>query len=189
MFLVAAGVGAVGFVLSLRLRERPLRATASTSQGLEDALAAPVSAALGQLDRQLAVLVSNEARRAFHEHVAVRAGVDLSPGAIWALARFDSYGIDGTRAMAREQGIEEERIAAVQRELRDGGLVAERDGSARLTTDGVAIAEQVISARHDELCGLLADPDTERLPEVQQLLSSSFASNWRASDHDGDRAA
>ncbi len=43
VFLVAAGVGALGFVLSLRLRERPLRATASTSQGLEDALAAPKS--------------------------------------------------------------------------------------------------------------------------------------------------
>ena len=171
VFLVAAGVGAVGFLLSLRLRERPLRATASTSQGLEDALAAPASpSSLAELDRQLAVLVSDEARLAFHEHVAARAGVDLSPGAIWALARFDSYGIDGTREMAREQGIEEERIAVVQRELRDRGLVAERDGSAALTTDGVSIAQQVISARHDELCGLLADPDTERVPEVQQLL-------------------
>ena len=59
VFLVAAGVGAVGFALSLRLRERPLRATASTSKGLDDALAAPKSPnSLAELDRSLGVLVS-----------------------------------------------------------------------------------------------------------------------------------
>jgi EmrB/QacA subfamily drug resistance transporter len=171
VFLVAAGVGAVGFILSLRLRERPLRATASTSQGLEDALAAPKSpSSIAELDRALGVLVSREARRAFNERVAARARVDVSPGAIWALVRFDSYGIDGTLEMAREQGIEDERIAAVQQELRQGGLVEERDGAATLTAAGRAVADQVLSANRDELRLLVADRSTQRIPEVQELL-------------------
>jgi EmrB/QacA subfamily drug resistance transporter len=171
VFLVAAGVGAVGFVLSLWLREQPLRATASTSQGLDDALAAPRSpSSIAELDRALGVLVSREATRTFNQHVAARAGVDLSSGAIWALTRFDSYGVAGTLEMAHEQDIEDDRIATVQRELRERNLVTDRDGSASLTPAGVAIADQVLSASRDELSALLADRTTQRLPEVQQLL-------------------
>lgn len=171
VFLVAAGVGAVGFVLSLRLRERPLRATASTSQGLDDALAAPKSpSSLAELDRALGMLVSREDRLAFNERVGARASVDLSPGAIWALARFDSYGIDGTRAMAQEQAVEDERIVAVEGELRERGLVADEDGAPKLTPAGRAMADQTLSARRDELRAMLADDSAQRLPEVRQLL-------------------
>ncbi|MFZ1154157.1 MAG: MDR family MFS transporter [Solirubrobacteraceae bacterium] len=171
VFLVAAGVGALGFLLSLRLRERPLRATASTSQGLDDALAAPKSpSSLAELDRALSVLVSREDRRAFNERVGARASVDLSPGAIWALARFDSYGIEGTREMAQEQAVEDERVVAVERELRERGLVVEGDGGARLTPAGLAMADQLLSARRDELRAMLADPATQQVPEVHQLL-------------------
>ncbi len=171
VFLVAAGVGAVGFLLSLRLRERPLRATAATSQGLDDALAAPKSpSSLAELDRALSVLVSRDARLAFNERVGVRASVDLSPGAVWALARFGSYGIDGTREMAREQTIEAERIATVEVELRERGLVVQDDDGARLTPAGLATSDQVLSARREELHAMLADQETQRVPEVRQLL-------------------
>ncbi len=171
VFLVAAGVGACGFLLSLRLRERPLRATASTSDGLDDALGAPTSpSSLAELDRALGVLVSREDRRSFNEHVGARAGLDLSPGAVWALARFGSYGIDGTRALAREQAIEEERIAEVQRELREHGLIVDAGAQPALSPAGRAMADQVLSARREELQVMLADGDTERVPEVQQLL-------------------
>ena len=171
VFLVAAGVAAVGFLLSLRLRERPLRATASTSQGIDDALAAPTSpSSLAELDRALGVLVSRERRRAFTERVADRAGVDLSTGAVWALARFDSYGIEGTRAMAGEQAIEPERIEAVERELRERGLVADAQDGAQLTPAGQAMADQVLSARREELRAMLADDSSHQAPEVHELL-------------------
>jgi EmrB/QacA subfamily drug resistance transporter len=171
VFLVAAAVAALGFILSLRLRERPLRATASTSQGLDDALAAPKGpSSLAELDRALGVLVSREKRLAFNERVAARAGIDLSPGAVWALARFDGYGIDGTREMAREQAIEDERIAEVEHELREQGLVVGDDGHATLTPAGLAMADQALSARRDELRAMLADPQAQQIPEVRQLL-------------------
>jgi EmrB/QacA subfamily drug resistance transporter len=171
VFLVAAGVGACGFVLSLRLRERPLRATAATSSGLEDALAAPKSpSSLAEIDRSLGMLVSQEARRAFNERLAADAGVELSPGLVWALVRFGSYGIAGTREMAESQDIPEQRIAEVERELRERGLVEEQDGQANLTPAGVAMADQLLSARREQLRAMLADHDADRAPEVQQLL-------------------
>jgi hypothetical protein len=171
VFLVAAGVAAVGFLLSLRLRERPLRATASTSQGIDDALAAPKSpSSLAELDRALSVLVSRERRQAFNERVGARASVDLSSGAIWALARFDSYGVQGTREMASEQEVEDERIEAVEHELREQGLIADGQDGPRLTPTGLAMADQVLSARRDELRAMLADDTTQQLPEVHQLL-------------------
>ncbi len=120
--------------------------------------------------------MSREDRRAFNERVGVRASVDLSSGAIWALARFDSYGIDGTREMAQEQAVEQERVIAVERELRERGLVVEGDGDVegdhdvRLTPAGLAMADQVLSARRDELCAMLADNATQQVPEVHQLL-------------------
>jgi EmrB/QacA subfamily drug resistance transporter len=170
VFLLAAGVAAVGFVLSLRLRERPLRAAAATSDGIEDALAAPRAPdSLAEIDRALGVLAGRERRVAFSEQVAARAGVSLSPGSVWALARFSSYGIEGTREMAHSMGIEDERIAAVERELRERALVAE-NGEARLTAEGEAMAERLLAARREELHAVVSEHGAEREPEVQLLL-------------------
>ena len=172
VFLVAAAIGAVGFLLSLRLRERPLRTTAATSRGLEDSLAAPKTASsLAEIDRQLSIAAGEQRRREFGARMVARAGVDISPGAAWALARFGSYGVAGTLAMARSVGIPEERIAPVQQELRERGLVEDEGQEAHLTARGTAMADQLLSARREELCALLADQeDAERTPEVQSLI-------------------
>ncbi len=171
VFLVAAGIGVIGFVLSLRLRERPLRTTAATSNGLEDSLAAPKApSSLAEIDRALSIAAGEDRRREFGVRVAARAGVDISPGAAWGLARFSSYGVAGTLAMARSVGISEERIAPVQRELRERGLVEGEGPDARLTPAGTAMADQILSARREELRALLDGHEAEREPEVQQLL-------------------
>ncbi len=172
VFVVAAAVAAVGFLLSLRLRERPLRTTASTSTGLEDSLAAPKSASsLGEIDRALSIAAGAERRREFGARMVARAGVDISPGAAWALARFSSYGVHGTLELARSVGIAEDRIAPVQRELRERGLVEREGEQARLTPAGTAMADQLLSARREELRALLdGDDDAQRAPEVQELL-------------------
>ena len=173
VFITAAAIAAVGFVLSLRLRERPLRSTAATSTGLDDSLAAPKSpSSLQEIDRALSIAAGEQRRREFGARMVARAGVDISPGAAWALARFSSYGVHGTLEMARSVGIPEERIAPVQRELRERGLVEGEGRDARLTPAGTAMADQLLSARREELCSLLAgQEDAERTPEVQELIS------------------
>ncbi len=155
VFLVAAGIGAIGFLLSLRLREHPLRATASTSQGIDDALAVPKSpSSLAEIDRSLGMLVGRERRLAFNEQLGARVGAELSPGAVWALARFGSYGIAGTLDMAHVQEVDEQAIESVRHELRERGLTADDGSGATLTPAGVALADQVLSARREQLSEL-----------------------------------
>jgi EmrB/QacA subfamily drug resistance transporter len=167
VFLVAAGVAGVGFLLSLRLRERPLRATAATAQGLEHTLAVPCDAdSLAQIDRSLSLLIGRERRRRFNLNVAERAGVDLSSGAVWALSRFATLGVDATRELARDMGIDEQRVAEVQGELVQRGLLEDDE----LTPAGHAMADQILSARREELQVLLADHGGKREPEVTELL-------------------
>ena len=168
VFVVAAAVAGVGFLLSLFLRERPLRATAEASQGLERTLAAPCDGdSLAEIDRALSMLVGRERRRRFNEHVAERAGVDLSSGAVWALSRFATLGVPATRELAEEMGIEASRVADVQGELIERGLLGQDE---RLTPAGVASADQILSARREELRALLADHGDQREPQVTELL-------------------
>jgi EmrB/QacA subfamily drug resistance transporter len=167
VFRFAAAVAFAGFLVSWLLPERPLRATAATSTGLEDSLAAPKGAdSLGELERALAVATTLEERRRFRGAVAGRAGVDVSPGAVWALVRIGGLGLPGAQEAARRGGVGEQRIAEVSQELRAGGLVD--DGG--LTPRGAATAEQLLHARRELLSEMLADEEAERRPEVDELL-------------------
>ena len=116
------GVAAFGFVLSLLLPERPLRDSAATSTGLEDGLAAPRSPdSLAEIERALTKVTTRDERMRFRERIAERAGVEISPGAIWALVRIDEHGAAQARAMAEQDGVDPARIAAVVDELRAAG--------------------------------------------------------------------
>ncbi len=167
VFLVAAGVAALGFLLSWWLPEKPLRATAATSTGLEDGLAAPREPdSVGEIERALVRASTLEQRREFRRAVASRAGLDVSPGAVWALVRIARDGMDGATDAARARGIGEDRIAEVVDELQSDGLV-NSDGP---TPRGLAYADQLVSARREVLCELLDDREAELDPEVDRLL-------------------
>jgi EmrB/QacA subfamily drug resistance transporter len=171
VFAVAAGVALLGFAVSWMLEEHPLRAAAATSRGLGDSLAVPKSAdSLAELERSLAMCTSLEERERFHRSVADRAGVDLSPGATWALVRIDQYGFDRARAIAEQRGVPAERIAAVLAELTDRGLIAGTERSLEETAAGRALTDQVVAARRDLLAELVADGGAERPAEVDELL-------------------
>ncbi len=171
VFVVAAGVAAVGFLISLLLPERPLRETASTSLGLDDSLAAPKDAnSLAVLERALARCISSEDRERFQQRLAARAGLDLSPGATWALVRIDQYGLARARSIAAEQGVSSERIAAVLGELRTHGLVQDDGPTISITATGREMTTRAVSARRELLSETLADPSAERSPEVDALL-------------------
>jgi len=167
VFLVASGVATLGFLLSWWLPERPLRATAGTSTGLEDGLAAPKAAdSLAEIERALSELSTLEERRRFRAAVAERAGLSVSPGGVWALVRIASDGLQRAADEARTRGVSEERIAEVETELRADELIDD-DG---VTARGSAFADQLVSARRDVLCELLDDPEAERNPDVDRLL-------------------
>jgi EmrB/QacA subfamily drug resistance transporter len=172
VFVMAGAVAALGFLLSLLLQERTLRDTAATSTGLEDSLAAPRAPdSLAEIERSLTRVTTSEERRRFHERVAERADVGLSPGATWALVRIDEHGFAAARELARQDGIEDERILEVVGELRERGLVAGEEGGRELTGAGRAHTERVVSARRDLLLEALADDSVQRDPAATALLA------------------
>ncbi|WP_028059250.1 MDR family MFS transporter [Candidatus Solirubrobacter pratensis] len=169
VFLVAACVAALGFLLAWLLPEKPLRATAATSTGLDDSLAAPKAPdSLAEIEKALSMATTLEQRRRFRAGVADRARLDVSPGGVWALVQLNRRGVDGARAEARRLGVSEERIRQVDGELRADGLVD--DGG--ITARGTAYADQLFSARREALSELLDDRDAERRPEVSRLLQA-----------------
>ena len=55
--------------------------------------------------------------------MAARAGLDLSPGATWALVHIDEHGLARARTLADESGAPPERVSAAVAELRRQGLL------------------------------------------------------------------
>ena len=170
VFLAAGGVALLGFALSWLLPERPLRETAASSTGLEDSLAAPRSPdSLAEIERALTCAISPEVRRRFRERVTARSGVDLTPGATWALVRISEHGASRARELADQDGVPPDRVAAVIEELRQRSLLA-GDGSPELTAEGRTLAGRAVAARRELLDESLADPVAERDPGIDALL-------------------
>ncbi|HXA54126.1 MAG TPA: MDR family MFS transporter [Solirubrobacteraceae bacterium] len=139
VFAVAAGVAALGFLLSLWLPQRALRAAPATSTGLEDGLAAPRAPdSLAEIERSLTRLTTPEERRRFRERVAARAGLTLSPGATWALVRIHEHGAARARMLAEQDGVPAARVEGAVAELADRGLLV---GGALDRDGGLAIAD------------------------------------------------
>ena len=171
VFLAAAGVALAGFALAWLLPERQLRDTAATSRGLDDSLAAPRSPdSLAEIARALSRTVSVEQRERFRQRLAARAGIELSPGATWALVRIGQHGLARARDLASRDGVPEERIVAVVEELREHRLIAGEDGGPGLTPNGEALAARAIAARKELLAETLADDAADRDPELDALL-------------------
>ncbi|MBV8955234.1 MAG: DHA2 family efflux MFS transporter permease subunit [Solirubrobacterales bacterium] len=173
VFLAAAGVAAVGFLVAWALQERPLRDAAATSTGLDDSLAAPRSPnSLAEIERSLSRVIPREQRMRFGQRMAQTAGLDLSPGATWALVRIDEHGMTRARKLAEQNGVPAERVAAVVGELRQEGLLedGDGDGSSVLTSTGRDYAERAVAARRELLSQALADDSAHRDSAVQDLL-------------------
>jgi EmrB/QacA subfamily drug resistance transporter len=170
VFAMAAGVTLVGFALSWWLPERPLRAAAATNTGLDDSLAAPRAPdSLAEIERSLTRVTTLEERTRFRERIAQRAGVQLSPGATWALVRIDEHGFDTARALALQDGVPAQRITEVTQELAVRGLFA-GEPAPQLTAAGREHTDRVVSARCELLTEALADDSADRQPEVAALL-------------------
>jgi EmrB/QacA subfamily drug resistance transporter len=172
VFVVAAVVAAVGFVLSWALQQRPLRDSVTASTGIGETFAVPKHTdSLAEISRALTVLVGREGRRKLVAGIAERAGVELPPAACFLLVRLHedpNQDVDalcerfavpvdvGNQALAELE--ERHLIEAVPgggRELGPGAeeivdkLVAERRASLSRLLDGWA------PEQHEELAGML----------------------------------
>jgi EmrB/QacA subfamily drug resistance transporter len=168
VFLIAAAIVAVAFVLAWFLEEQPLRRTIEET-GLEDAFAAPQdTASLDEITRQLSRLVGRERTRRFIESVIDEAEVDVTPAEAWLLGRVQAgrlppEALDVTDPDARE------RLTEALIRLRERSLVNGENG-LRLTGSGAALRAQLHQARCRRLESLVADWQPET-PEVDAMIA------------------
>src|SRR5207344_975992 len=89
VFLVAAAIGVVAFVVTWFIKELPLRDTVTTA-GVGEAFAVPKDTdPFAELARELSILTRREQANRILERLAIRAGVQLQPAEIWLLGRFN----------------------------------------------------------------------------------------------------
>ena len=167
VFLVAAAIVTVAFLLSWFIEERPLRQTVETA-GVGEAFASPKSDdSLNELTRELGRLVGRERTRAFIERAVDVAGVDLPPGEAWLLVQ-GAYGlaVHDPEAVAARHALDATQAGA----LRDGLVERGHLRDDALTETGRATAVLLIDARRDCLHSLIADWEPDDDPRVNDAV-------------------
>jgi len=183
VFVLAAIVCAVGFLLTLLLPEQPLRRTVAakasdTGEEVAETFARPLADdSEAELLRGLQLIASRDVQRAHIANVVRRAGLSISPGAAWLLVRIDRDPSLDLERIATRHGISHDRMDSIQRELEQLGwiepaFVGDGDTSARwrLTRAGRDALTRLIEARRAHLADVLSDwPVKEREELVARL--------------------
>ena len=170
VFLVAAGIAAIAFALSLFLDQLPLRDTVATA-GVREAFATPTDArSLPELARELSALSRREGARRIIERAAARAGVDLDAGGCWLLARFARDPSTDPHALARDRDLDAGALDAIVADLEQRGLVTRRDGGHAPTPAGRLTLDRLIATSQQRLNELAADWHPDRYPELAALI-------------------
>jgi EmrB/QacA subfamily drug resistance transporter len=178
VFMAAAGIAGIGFLLALLIPERPLRESVAATAGdvgteAGEAFAMPQDAdSVRQMERALALVASRDASREYVQRVTARAGVDLAPAAAWLLVRLDEDPRLDPHALGRANQVDTAVMDAALAELRDRGLVAGERSAAGLrpTDEGCAVLDRLVDARRAHLTEVLAEWDPERRGELAERV-------------------
>ena len=189
VFIVAACVAAIAFVLSWAIQQRPLRETITASTGLGESFAAPKPTdSLAEASRAMSVLIGREGRRALVARLCERAGVDLTPAAAWLvvrLAEVDDAHPASIPQMCADFDIPIDAGQRAVRELDERGLLR-RDPSAGedrgrvvgLTPAGAQVAGRLVDERRaslERVCAGWQPEDNEELAGLLTRLARELA--------------
>ncbi|UUU27968.1 MFS transporter [Streptomyces sp. DSM 40750] len=158
VFIYAAPVALLGFVLAWFLREDRLRASVTAPDATETLASNPVArSSYDEVCRALSLLGSREGRREIYRTITARAGYDLLPAASWLLLRIRRYGWVEPAVLAERSAVPLDVIMAATRQVEERRL-ARREGLDLLLTDtGREAADRLAKAREDSLAELLGD--------------------------------
>ena len=171
VFLVAAGLAVLAFLLTWLLPELPLRTTAQAPDIGEGFGAAHDDNALREIERSLSLLAGHEQRWDLYERLAARAGIDLAPPELWLLARLGEREPLIEPQLADQLQKDGRPIGEALEQLRQRSLVGSRDdGTIALTTRGREDYERLIDAKCAGLNELLAGWHPDQQPELQRLV-------------------
>ncbi len=168
VFLVAAVILAVAFLLSWLIEERPLRQTVETA-GVGEAFATPSSGdSLRELTRELARLLGRERTQAFIERTVEASGVDLPPGPAWLLVQaHEGVDLNDADAITKNRPIDAAWVREQVDLLNERGLVDDH----QLTDRGQAVAERLIDTARESLQALVADWSPDEDPRLNDAVA------------------
>ncbi|MGW2044841.1 DHA2 family efflux MFS transporter permease subunit [Streptomyces sp. NPDC001858] len=190
VFLYAAPVALLGFVLAWFLKEDPLRGSVTAPDVTETLASNPVErSSYDEVCRALSVLGTREGRREIYQEITARAGYDLHPAASWLLLRMKRYGSVEPSVLAERSTVPLSVIMDAARQVEERGL-AVREGLDMVLTDaGRAVAERLAETREQSLAELLGDwwgPDRPTdLVQLVRELNSELCGSDREQPHGG----
>jgi EmrB/QacA subfamily drug resistance transporter len=170
VFLTAAAVAVVAFLLTWLLPEVPLRATSQAPDVGEPFHAAHGANGLQEVERPLAVLANRDERWEIYEQFALRSDIQLRPPELWLLARLGKRVPITVSQLNEELPVGPDRIAGPLEELLRERLVVGDDGMLVLSDAGKELYERVVKARCEGLRELLAGWDPDRHAELGKLI-------------------
>ncbi|WP_229913968.1 MDR family MFS transporter [Streptomyces capitiformicae] len=175
VFIYAAPVALLGFVLAWFLREDRLRGSVTAPDGTETFASNPVErSSYDEVCRALSVLGSREGRREIYRKITARAGYDLLPAAGWLLLRIRRYGWAEPGVLAERSAVPLDVIMAASRQVEERRLARREGLDLVLTGTGRETADRLAKAREESLAELLGDwwgPDrpTDLVRLVEEL--------------------
>ncbi|MFE2973753.1 DHA2 family efflux MFS transporter permease subunit [Streptomyces sp. NPDC059258] len=172
VFLYAAPVVLLAFVLAWFLREDKLRGSVTAPDTSQTLASNPVErSSYDECARALSVLATREGRREIYEKITARAGYDLLPAASWLLLRIKRHGTVEPARLAETAPVPLHVITGAARQVEERGL-ARREGLQMVLTDsGAEAVVRLSQAREDSLAELLGDWwGPERPTDLVQLV-------------------
>ena len=171
VFLVAAGIAVLAFLLSWLLPEVPLKTTAGAPDPGDGLHPARDDDALREIERALSRLARREERWQLYERLAARAGLDLAPPELWLLARLGERTPLTEGQLGEQLPVDPVQIAAALEQLERRSLVERRDGGPiELTKSGREDYERIVTARRDGLRDLLDGWDPDEHTQLRELI-------------------
>ncbi|MEV5998772.1 MFS transporter [Streptomyces griseomycini] len=172
VFLYAAPVALLGFLLAWFLKEDRLRASVTAPDATETLASNPVErSSYDEVYRALSLLGTREGRREAYRRITARAGYDLLPAASWLLLRIRKYGTVEPARLAERGPVPLGVVIEAARQLEVRHLAVRRGLDLVPTDEGREVAERLARAREDSLAELLGDwwgPD--RPTDLVQLV-------------------
>ncbi|MFF3758421.1 MFS transporter [Streptomyces sp. NPDC002185] len=183
VFLYAAPVVLVAFVVAWFLKEDKLRASVTAPDTSQTLASNPVErSSYEECARALSLLGSREGRKAVYVTITERAGLDLLPAASWLLLRVRRHGAVEPSRLAETTPVPPDVVTEASRQLEERRLVAREGVQLTLTEDGVRAATVLARAREESLAELLGDwwgPDrpTDLVQLVEELTAELCGSD------------
>jgi MFS family permease len=181
VFQTAAWLALASFLLSLAIREVPLR-TSIRPEPMRDTFEMPRDAtSLEELERIVERITAHENRWLVYKQSAARMGIGLEPDQLWLLARIGESGRIAKSELERRLRMSDVQYSSLLERLLATGMAVEAPGGIlELSAAGSSHFQRLLRQREEDLNLMLADWHPDQHPDVKAMmrqLANSFASS------------